>query len=62
ITFDDVFSKCKVNGTNIRKKHQDARNVIIKFLEHLKTQNFISDFDVKKERGKFSKITFKFEE
>ena len=61
ITFDDIFSKCKVEGANIRKKHQDARNVIFKFFEHLKAQNFISDFQVKKEGGKFSKITFTFD-
>ena len=60
ITFDDVLSKCRVDSSN-KKKRQDARNVIIKFLEHLKAQNFISDFHVKKEGGKFSKITFSFD-
>ena len=60
ITFNDVFSKCKVNADD-KKKRQRARNVIIKFFEHLKTQNFISDFQVKKEGRQFSKITFKFD-
>lgn len=59
ITFDDVFSKCKVNA-NDKKKKFDARNVIIKFFEHLKSQNFISDFEVKKEGREFSKISFSF--
>ena len=60
ITFDDVFSKCKVDSSD-KKKRQDARNVIIKFLEHLKVQNFISDFHVKKEGKAFSKISFSFD-
>ena len=59
ITFDDVFSKCKVDSSD--KKKFDARNIIIKFFEHLKAQNFISDFHVKKEGKSFSKISFSFD-
>ena len=59
ITFDDIFSKCKLQNAGKKKKF-DARNVIIKFFEHLKAQNFITDFEVKKERGKFSKIAVSF--
>ena len=57
ITFNDVFSKCKVNSSD-KSARQDARNVIIKFFEHLKAQNFITDFQVKKDGREFSKITF----
>ena len=60
ITFNDVFSKCKVNADD-KKKRQRARNVIIKFFEHIKAQNFISDFQVKKEGREFSKISFSFD-
>ena len=47
ITFHDVFSKCKLGKTD-RHKQLDARNAILKFLEHLKGQKFIIDFEVKK--------------
>ena len=60
ITFDDVFKKCKVNSSN-KSARQDARNVIIKFFDHLKDHNFIKDFDVKKNGGKFSKIAVSFD-
>ena len=60
ITFDDVFSKCNLQNADKKKKF-DARNVIIKFFEHLKSQKFIKDFQVKKEGGKFSKIAFTFD-
>ena len=60
ITFDDVFQKCKLNSAD-KKKRQRARDVIIKLFEHLKSQNFISDFDIKKDGGKFTKISFTFE-
>ena len=59
ITFDDVFSKCKVDSSDKKKKF-DARNVITRFFEYLKVQNFISDFQVKKEGQAFSKISFSF--
>jgi len=60
ITFDDVFSKCKVNADN-QKKRQRARDVIIQFFEHLKSKNFISDFNLKKDGKKFTAISFKFD-
>lgn len=60
ITFDDVFSKCKVNNSD-KSKRQDARNVIIKLFKYLKTQNFITDCEVRKSGKKFTGVTFKFD-
>ena len=60
ITFDDIFSKCKVDSSD-KKKRQRARNVIFKFFEHLKAQNFISDFHVKKDGREYRGISFIFD-
>ena len=60
ITFDDIFSKCKVDSSD-KKKRQRARNVIFKFFEHLKSQNFISDFHVKKDGREYRGISFIFD-
>ena len=60
ITFDDVFSKCKLQNTDKKKKF-DARNAIVKFFEHLKAQNFITDFEFKKEGRELNKFSFTFD-
>ena len=59
ITFDDVFSKCKVDSSD-KFKREDARNAVIKFLEHLKGQKFITDFEVKKRENVKYGMTFSF--
>ena len=47
ITFNDVFTKCKVDNTN-RHKQFDARNAIIELFEHLKIQKFIKSYEILK--------------
>lgn len=59
ITFSDVFSKCRLGNAD-RHKQLDARNAILKFLEHLKGQNFITDFEVKKRGNAIYGVTFSF--
>ena len=59
ITFNDVFSKCRL-GKVSHDQQYNARNVIIKFLEHLKGQKFITDFEVKKRGNTIYGVTFVF--
>ena len=59
ITFDDVFKRCRLSNAN-KFKREDARNAILKFLEHLKGQNFITDFEVKKRGNAIYGVTFTF--
>lgn len=59
ITFHDVFSKCRL-GKVSHDQQYNARNVIIKFLEHLKVQKFITDFEVKKRGNTIYGVTFVF--
>ena len=59
ITFDDVFSKCRLDKVS-RDQQYNARNAIIKFLEHLKSQNFISNVEVKKRGNAIYGVTFSF--
>ena len=59
ITFNDVFSKCRL-GKVSHDQQYNARNVIIKFLEHLKGQKFITDFEVKKRGNTIYGVTFTF--
>lgn len=57
ITFDDVFSRCRISNCP-RNVKMDARNAIVKLCEHLKSQNFISDFEPVQQRGKFVSVKF----
>ena len=59
ITFDDVFKRCRLNNADKHKK-LDARNSIIRFFEHLKAQNFIVDFEVKKRGNVIYGVTLSF--
>ncbi len=59
ITFDDVFSKCRISHTS-REVKRDVRNAIIKLCDYLKAQNFIADFQVVQQRQKFIAIKFSF--
>lgn len=59
ITFDDVFSKCRL-GKVSRDQEHNARKAIIKFLEHLKGQKFITDSEVKKRGNAIYSVTLSF--
>lgn len=51
ITFDDIFSKCRIDSLANQIK-ADARNASLDLFQHLKNQNFIRDFTLRKqERG-----------
>ena len=61
ITFDDVFTKCRIINSH-REIKADARNAIIKLFQHLKEQNFIKDFELVYNRSnKFVSIKFSFD-
>ena len=59
ITFEDVFKRCRLGNVG-RDQQYNARNVIIKFFAHLKAQNFITDFEVKKRRNVIHGISFSY--
>ena len=59
ITFADIFEKCRIeNAANDKKA--DVRNSIIKFLEHLKSQGEIRDFELTKKAQSFYSIKFSY--
>ena len=49
ITFADVFRKCRIDNAD-RKIKQRAREVIIKFFEHLQAEGFIKSFETVNEK------------
>ena len=57
ITFEDVFSKCRL-GKVSRDQQYNSRNSILKFFEHLKEQNFITNFEVVKRGTSIHGIKF----
>lgn len=58
LTFDDIFKKCRIDTASPKVKF-DARNIITRFFEHLRSKNFIDDFSVVKLHGKkFHSVTF----
>ena len=57
ITFDDVFKKCRMTDA-AREIKRDARNAIIKLFQHLKDQNFITNFELVQSHSKFLSIKF----
>lgn len=61
ITFDDVFKKCRMENSH-REVKRDARNAIVKLFEHLKENNFITDFQLLKntQTQKFVSIKFSY--
>lgn len=48
ITFGDVFRKCRIDNAHREIKNR-AREVIIKFFEHLQTEGFIKSFEPSQE-------------
>ena len=57
LTFGDIFEKCRIENASHDKKC-DARNNLVKFFEHLKTESVIQDFTVVKKRNAFYSIKF----
>ncbi|MBQ7198576.1 MAG: hypothetical protein IJS29_04870 [Selenomonadaceae bacterium] len=59
ITFNDVFKKARMENST-RDTKRDARNNIIKLFEHLKEQNFITDFEIVQRKNSFSGVKFSY--
>ena len=59
ITFNDIFKKCRIENADNKIK-QRAREVLIKFLEHLQSKGVISSFEVVKKSTAFYAIKFTF--
>lgn len=57
ITFVDVFEKCRIKNTSNDTK-MNARNVLIKFFEHLQTKGYIKSFEITKKGNAFHAIKF----
>ena len=57
ITFDDVFEKCRLTSAS-RDKKCDARNVILKFVEHLQNEKLIKSFTLEKKGVSSHAISF----
>ena len=57
ITFDDVFEKCRLTNAS-RDKKSDARNVILKFVEHLQNEQLIKSFILEKKGATPRGISF----
>lgn len=55
ITFADVFQKCRIANAS-RDTKMNARNVIIKFFEHLQAEGFIKSFEPVKKNNSFYSI------
>lgn len=47
ITFEDLFQKCRIDQASY-KTQKDARESVVELFEHLKDENFIDSFTVKK--------------
>ena len=56
ITFEDVFTKCRVDNTTNREIIRRYREYILRFFEHLKEQNFITNFEVVKRGNSINQI------
>ena len=57
ITFNDVFEKCRLTSAS-RDKKCDARNVILKFVEHLQNEKLIKSFTLEKKGASPRGISF----
>lgn len=58
LTFDDIFTKCRILHSSNDTK-MNARNTVEEFFKHLQTCSFIKDFELTKFRQKFHSVTFK---
>ncbi|MBR1398111.1 MAG: hypothetical protein IJ563_11365 [Selenomonadaceae bacterium] len=59
ITFEDIFKKCRIDKADNKTKLR-AREVLIKFFEHLKSKGVISSFELVKKSTAFYSIKFTF--
>ena len=57
ITFDDVFKKCRIENASGDTK-MNARNAVIKFMQHMKNKLEIIDFEVTKRQNSFYSVRF----
>lgn len=57
LTFDDIFKKCRIDNAH-REIKSRAREVIVKFFEHLQAKGFIKSFELTKEANAFYSIRF----
>lgn len=57
ITFEDVFKKCRIENASGDTK-MNARNVVIKFMQHMKNKLEITDFEVTKRQNSFYSVRF----
>ena len=57
LTFDDIFSKCRLENSDNKKKLR-ARETIIDFLQHLKSKKLIKSFNLTKRGNSFYSIQF----
>ena len=60
LTFDDIFSKCRIKDKHGEIKAR-ARENIIQFFEHLQAQGVISAFEIVKKHNAFYSIKFSYE-
>ncbi len=59
ITFDNIFQKCRLENIS-RDKKMDARNNTVKFLEYLKSQSEIKNFELTKRGNSFYSVKFSY--
>ena len=57
LTFDDLFSKCRIENAG-RKKKLDARETVVTFFEHLQKEKFIKAFELIKHGNSFYSVQF----
>ena len=57
VTFDDVFDKCRITNAS-RDLKMNARNIIIKFFEHLQEKEIIQSFELNKQRNARQNVKF----
>ena len=59
ITFEDVFKKCRIDKASSDTK-MNARNAIIKFMQHMKSKLEIKDFESTKQQNSFHSVKFSY--
>ena len=57
LTFDDLFFKCRIENAD-RGKKRDARDTVVKLLEHLQRERFIDSFELVKNGNSFHSVHF----
>ena len=58
LTFNDIFTKCRIDNNAHNEIKRRAREYVVKFFEHLKNKNVIKDFDVTKKHLTFYSVKF----